>query len=64
MREQLIKLPVSEMGLDRQKADQAVDVVPDYVEDDSRQATSYFEMFGKQVFAVIADVPPVKLRAG
>ena len=63
MKEQANELPVSEMGLDRQKSEQEVDVVPDYVEDDSQRMASYLEKFGKQVVSAIVDVPPVKLRA-
>ena len=41
MKEQLVSLLVSKVGLDQQKAEQAVDTILSYVKDNPEQLTSY-----------------------
>ena len=46
MKEQLISLLVSKVGLDQQKAEQSVDTVLEYIKDNPQQLSSYLEKFG------------------
>ncbi len=46
MKEQLVALLVSKVGLDEGKAGQAVDTVLEYVKSNPEQLTSYLEKFG------------------
>ena len=46
MREQLVALLVSKVGLDEEKAGQAVDTVLDYVKSNPQELTAYLEKFG------------------
>jgi hypothetical protein len=41
VREQLVSLLISKVGLDQQKAEQAVDTVLSYVKDNPQQLSSY-----------------------
>jgi hypothetical protein len=41
VREQLVSLLISKVGLDQQKAEQAVDTVLSYVKDNPEQLSSY-----------------------
>ena len=47
LKEQRISLLMSKMGLDEQRAEQAVSVVPEYVEDKPQQMTPYLEGAGR-----------------
>jgi len=46
MKEQLISLLVSKVGLDQQKAEQSVDTVLEYIKNNPQQLSSYLEKFG------------------
>ena len=46
MKEQLISLLISKVGLDQQKAEQAVDTVLEYVKTNPQQVTSYIQSAG------------------
>ena len=46
MKEQLVSLLVSKVGLDQQKAEQSVDTVLEYIKDNPQQLSSYLEKFG------------------
>ena len=46
MKEQLVALLTSKVGLDQQKAEQAVDAVLDFFRNNPQQLTSYLEKFG------------------
>ncbi len=46
MKEQLVSLLVSKVGLDQEKADQAVDTVLGYLKDNPQQLASYLDKFG------------------
>jgi len=46
VKDQLISLLVSKVGLDQQKAEQAVDTVLEYIKNNPQQLSSYLEKFG------------------
>lgn len=46
MKEQLVSLLTSKVGLDHAKAEQAVDTVLDYIKNNPQQLSSYLEQFG------------------
>ncbi|HXG68292.1 MAG TPA: hypothetical protein VNO70_24570 [Blastocatellia bacterium] len=46
MKEQLVSLLVSKVGLDQGKAEQAVDTVLDYIKSNPQQLTSYLNSVG------------------
>jgi hypothetical protein len=46
MKEQLVSLLVSRIGLDQQKAEQAVDTVLEYVKENPQQISSYLQSVG------------------
>ncbi len=46
MKDQLVSLLVSNVGLDQQKAEQAVDTVLDYIKNNPQQLSSYLDKFG------------------
>lgn len=46
MKEQLVSLLISKVGLDEEKANQAVDTVLDFVKDNPEQITEYLSKFG------------------
>lgn len=46
MKEQLVSLLVSKVGLDQEKADQAVDTMLGYIKDNPQQLTAYLDKFG------------------
>lgn len=46
MKEQLVALLTSKVGLDQQKAEQSVDAVLEYIKTNPQQLTSYLEKFG------------------
>jgi nucleoid DNA-binding protein len=46
MKEQLVALLVSKVGLDEEKANQAVDTVLGYVQENPAQITEYLSKFG------------------
>lgn len=46
MKEQLVSLLVTKVGLDQQKAEQSVDTVLDYIKNNPQQLTSYLDRFG------------------
>ena len=46
MKEQLVSLLVSRVGLDQEKAEQAVDTVLGYIKENPQQLTSYLDKFG------------------
>jgi hypothetical protein len=46
MKEQLISLLVSKVGLDKQKAEQAADVVLEYIKNNPGQFSSFLEKAG------------------
>jgi hypothetical protein len=46
MKEQLVSMLVSRIGLDQQKAEQAVDTVLEYIKDNPQQISSYLQSVG------------------
>jgi len=46
MKEQLVSLLTSKIGLDQEKAEQAVDTVLEYIKNNPQQLSSYLEQFG------------------
>lgn len=46
MKEQLVALLTSKVGLDKQKAEQAVDAILDFFNNNPQQLTSYLEKLG------------------
>jgi hypothetical protein len=46
MKEELVSLLVSKVGLDQEKAEQAVDTVLEYIKNNPQQLTSFLEKAG------------------
>lgn len=46
MKEQLVSLLVSKVGLDQEKAEQSVETIMGYIQENPQQLTSYLEKFG------------------
>ena len=46
MKDQLVSLLTSKVGLDQQKAEQAVDTVLDYIKNNPQQLSAYLDKFG------------------
>jgi hypothetical protein len=46
MKEQLVSLLVSKVGLDQEKAEQSVETIMGYIKDNPEQLTAYLEKFG------------------